>query len=74
MTTLVRPMSGARTGIVLAWSFTVLAILAIGLVVVAAPMPQLGAASAGTAGPVAAHPSAQLPGQHDAAATAGLDA
>ena len=77
MTTLVQPMSGARTGLVLAWSFTVLAILAIGLVVVAAPMPQLSAASAGAAGPVAAQPPVQLPGQLGDAQTAtpgGLDA
>jgi hypothetical protein len=50
MTTVVQPMKGTRTGLVLAWSVTVMAILGIGLVVATAPLPQLSAAaSSGTA-------------------------
>jgi hypothetical protein len=52
MTTIVRPRAETRAGLFLAWSFTVLAILAIGLVVVTAPMPQLtDAATTGLAAP-----------------------
>ena len=84
MTTLVQPMSGARTGLVLAWSVTVMAIVAIGLVVVAAPMPHLSAASAsGTAtsasagGPAGHQLPLELPVQQrdrQPAAAGGLDA
>lgn len=50
MTTVVQPMKGTRTGLVLAWSVTVMAILGIGLVVATAPLPQLSAAAnSGTA-------------------------
>ncbi len=45
MATIEQPLSVTRTGLVLAWSFTVVAILAIGIVVATAPLPQLSAAA-----------------------------
>ena len=61
MTTLVQPTSGTRTGLVLAWSFTVMAILAIGLVVATAPLPQLSAAATSGAPVITAEPTASPP-------------
>ncbi len=59
MTTIRQPMGGTRTGLVLAWSFTLTAILAIGLVVATVPLPQLSAAALGSA--TAAAPAALRP-------------
>ena len=82
MTTLGRAMGGqvmdgTRTGLVLAWSFTVTAILAIGIVAVTAPLPQPNAAVIGGAAatPTAGSPSPAAPPvpPHDAA-TGGLGA
>jgi hypothetical protein len=75
MTTLSRAMGGqvmggTRAGLVLAWTFTVTAILAIGLVAVTAPLPQPNAASTATAGSPSGA-AAPVQKQHDAA-TGGL--
>lgn len=49
MTTIRQPMGETRTGLVLAWSVTLTAILAIGVVVATVPLPQLSAAALGSA-------------------------
>lgn len=80
MTTLVQPTSGTRTGLLLAWSVTVTAILAIGLVVVTAPLPQLSAAATSAtaaSASVAVPTGTDLPAQHRLSpppASGGLDA
>ena len=70
-------MGGTRAGLVLAWTFTVTAILAIGLVAVMAPLPQPNAALIGgdAATPTAGSPSpAALPVPPHDAATGGVGA
>jgi hypothetical protein len=80
MTTLVRPRAETRAGLYLAWSFTVLAILAIGLVAVTAPIPQLtDAATMGVAAPSTAKGPALPTGSETAvdgkiSTVAGVDA
>jgi hypothetical protein len=77
---MVQPRAETRAGLVLAWTVTLMAILAIGLVMVTAPMPQLtDAATMGVAAPAGATHAvtpigAGAPIDHEPPAAAGADA